>query len=274
MCIGAQRAGTTWLYDNLVVHPRVWLPPIKEVHFFDALCPHEELLGVESNQDPRGLGKWGPLWSRPSAWTFRWLHRYFSSTRTTQWYYRIFETPSEDLVSGDITPAYSTLDERGVRFAARVLDPGCKLFMILRNPIERAWSGLKLTYRASERDISAMDLKGLTKAFDYPTHRLRSDYVGTVRRWKELFDDRFETFLYEDLTDDPRSFLVEIQKHLGLEPYANESSVGQRSNADRGAVGMPPSVREFLEARYVPEIKKLERLIPGVEARWLKGGGA
>jgi hypothetical protein len=37
--IGAQRAGTTWLYYHLYKHPEVWLPPIKELHYFDALDP-------------------------------------------------------------------------------------------------------------------------------------------------------------------------------------------------------------------------------------------
>ena len=33
--IGAQKAGTTWLYRNLQEHPEVWLPPEKELHYFD-----------------------------------------------------------------------------------------------------------------------------------------------------------------------------------------------------------------------------------------------
>jgi hypothetical protein len=33
--IGAQKAGTTWLYEMLHAHPGVWLPPVKELHYFD-----------------------------------------------------------------------------------------------------------------------------------------------------------------------------------------------------------------------------------------------
>jgi hypothetical protein len=33
--IGAQKAGTTWLYKMLAQNPSIWLPPFKEVHFFD-----------------------------------------------------------------------------------------------------------------------------------------------------------------------------------------------------------------------------------------------
>ena len=34
--IGAQKAGTTWLYEALLVHPEVRFPAGKEVHFWDA----------------------------------------------------------------------------------------------------------------------------------------------------------------------------------------------------------------------------------------------
>jgi hypothetical protein len=257
------------LYDNLVAHPRVWLPPIKEVHFFDGLCPHEDLLGVETSPDPRGWRRWAVLLDRPSFRTARWLHRYFSDGRTTEWYYRIFERPSPDLVTGDITPAYSTLDDRGVRFAFRVLHPDCRAFMILRNPIERAWSGLKLAYRTRSEDVGAFDIERMSRTFDHPTHRLRSDYVGAVRRWSDAFGDRFRTFLYEDLTEDPRAFLLRVQDYLGLEPFTDEGRLGKRSNADRRKVGIPEEVRDFLEARYVPQIEELEAWVPGVAARWL-----
>ncbi|MBI4357808.1 MAG: sulfotransferase [Candidatus Omnitrophica bacterium] len=33
--IGAQKAGTTWLYHVLRAHPDIWLPPVKELHYFD-----------------------------------------------------------------------------------------------------------------------------------------------------------------------------------------------------------------------------------------------
>jgi len=36
LCIGAQKAGTEWLYDQLAHHADFWMPPIKEFHYFDA----------------------------------------------------------------------------------------------------------------------------------------------------------------------------------------------------------------------------------------------
>ena len=33
--IGAQKSGTTWLWANMLMHPNIYLPPNKEIHFFD-----------------------------------------------------------------------------------------------------------------------------------------------------------------------------------------------------------------------------------------------
>ena len=37
LCIGAQKAGTSWLFQQLTEHPALWLPTLKELHFFDHL---------------------------------------------------------------------------------------------------------------------------------------------------------------------------------------------------------------------------------------------
>jgi hypothetical protein len=37
LIIGAQRAGTTWVYRLLRRHPALWLPSVKELHYFDQL---------------------------------------------------------------------------------------------------------------------------------------------------------------------------------------------------------------------------------------------
>ena len=35
LVVGAQKAGTTWLYRSLRTHPQVWMPREKELHYFD-----------------------------------------------------------------------------------------------------------------------------------------------------------------------------------------------------------------------------------------------
>ncbi len=67
--IGAQKAGTTWLYKHLSKHPQINFPAReKEIHFFD---------------------------------------RHFD--RGFDWYDRIFAQDMQDVKQGEITPAYATL---------------------------------------------------------------------------------------------------------------------------------------------------------------------
>jgi len=37
LVIGVQKAATSWLWVQLKKHPYIWLPPVKELHFFDHL---------------------------------------------------------------------------------------------------------------------------------------------------------------------------------------------------------------------------------------------
>ena len=47
LCIGAQKAATSWLHKNLLEHPDVWMPPLKELHYFDYLYIPDSRKGIE-----------------------------------------------------------------------------------------------------------------------------------------------------------------------------------------------------------------------------------
>lgn len=269
--IGAQKAGTTWLHDNLEIQPEFWLPPEKELHFFNRVAPNEELLGVEARAMPPVLDRYRPALESPSVEVLRWLRQYHFGAPSTDWYRSLFP-PSlvRGRIAGEITPAYSTLDERGVRFAHRVLKAGVRIFIILRNPIERTWSGLKMEYRWRELSISATELDVLLEHAAEASHRLRGDYSRIVPLWRDIFGERFRVFLYDDLVADPVAFLRAVYAYLGGSGAPNLSRVGSRSNADPSARRIPTAVQEQLRERFSSEIEVLDVLVPGVEERWLR----
>lgn len=270
VCIGAQKAGTTWLYDNLSTHPAVWLPPEKEMHFFNLVCPHEDLLGVEVTKHPRGLARYKPALKRPSFETVRWLYRYHHDPMSIGWYYRLYERVADGRIAGDITPAYSTLDDRGVAFAHRVLKPGCKILLILRNPVERTWSGIKMIYRWRGDDIAGQDLDIIRREIDDPGNRLRADYPAIIARWSRWFGQDIGLFLYDDLVADPHAFLQKIERFLGVDDYVNSARLREASNADTAQVAIPEPLRQMLADRYGPDIEALEQWVPGITQRWNK----
>ena len=93
--IGAQKAGTTWLHDNLEIQQGYWLPPVKELHFFNRLCPAEELLGIETMGVPPIRQRYRPAFERRSIATLKWLRRFYFDPLSMSWYRRLFaDTPA------------------------------------------------------------------------------------------------------------------------------------------------------------------------------------
>jgi len=114
--LGAQRAGSTWLYEALKTHPDIFLPKTrKEVHFFD---------------------------------------RYYD--RGIDWYRRFFEEAdaSENFRwIGEITPMYLYEPSIPSKINAS-LKKGCKFLVVLRHPVKRAYSQYSLDVRYNNLKIS------------------------------------------------------------------------------------------------------------------------
>jgi hypothetical protein len=101
LVIGAQRAGTSLLYQILLAHPEVYVPvQRKEVHYFDRYFER----GVD------------------------WYESYFPAADAARRYRAI----------GEITPDYLATEQAPARI--HELLPACLLIAILRNPVDRAYS--------------------------------------------------------------------------------------------------------------------------------------
>jgi hypothetical protein len=103
---GAQKAGTTALFDYLAELPELELPKIKEAHFFD----EEETID----------------WASPDYGR----------------YHALFSDPAR--LWGEATPIYCYWPNALERI--RDYNPAMKLILLFRDPIERAWSHWKMEY--------------------------------------------------------------------------------------------------------------------------------
>jgi hypothetical protein len=102
LCIGAHKAGTTWLYQQLDSHPDFWMPPVKELHYFDQLSRVQRAAPrrCRDERDLRFLESIKNLSAEPYM--------------NLDHYARLFE-PKASLLSGDISPNYSTLSDEVIR---------------------------------------------------------------------------------------------------------------------------------------------------------------
>jgi len=240
MCIGAPRAATTWLHTKLRADPQVFLPKMKELHFFD-----EERKG--SPNDTSGL-----IWYRPFYFDmsnpahFRWYGLQFSSAGVA--------------VKGDITPDYSLLSAERVKLIHRKI-PGLRIIYILRNPIERAWSGLRksIWYQKGADEIAAKDPRWLARTIMHPEVLERGNYRHAIETWGSIFPETNMMILfYDDILANSAAVLAKVYAFLSLrQPAAGSPDIGSRVNA-APELPMPKEIRAKLEVYYRDQIFYLQ----------------
>src|SRR4030095_9276961 len=187
LCVGVHKGGTTWLYQQLDSHPDFWMPPIKELHYFDQLSRVQRLASPR-RRDERDLYFLESLDSL-SAKPYMDLENYG----------RLFE-PKGSLLSGDISPNYSTLSSTLIRQIVEYV-PNLKVIFIARDPVERFWSHLSMEvhYRQIE-PFDATNINQIHRNLLRRGMRLRSYPSTVVARWKRyVHPERFRIYFFDDL---------------------------------------------------------------------------
>lgn len=271
VCIGAQKAGTTWLYENLNSHPEVWMPPVKELHYFNRVRANEELLGDWDMPHPEGIyNRYIKHRFPPSLNNIRWLRQYYCYRLSKEWYLSLFdEKYSMGKVCGDITPGYSTLDRSGVNYAQKVLGRETTIIFILRNPIERSWSAAKMMFRYYKKNYESSSYGEITALLKKPHITLCSDYANIIRRWQDCFQN-MRVLTYDRICVSPADFLEEISNLLEIRNQWDCEIIGKRVWSDAENNPIPVSIYELLREQYYYQMEDLYSLtgIPEVK-QWL-----
>ena len=235
LIIGAQRSGTTSLFNYLAQHPDVRQPLGKEIHYFDL-------------HYARGI-----RWYR-GRFPFR--HRLRGGALTI-----------------DASPYY-LLHPLAPERAARLL-PGVKLVAILRNPIDRAFSHYQHEVRdgretlsfpeAIEREAERLGdeeerLRRDPTYYSYNHHRYsytrRGRYLEQITRWMQHYPrSRLLVIQSERLFTEPAAVCAELYEFLGLRPHRLEKYPAfYQGNYERA---MAPEVRARLADYFEPHNRAL-----------------
>lgn len=189
--IGAQRAMTSWLHQVLTAHPQAWA--------FPDCAPL-----TSTNKEAQ-------FWTR-------------NRQRGPDWY-RVLMTPPDrrDRLSLDITPDYALLDEAAIA-ECRALSPEARVVYILRDPLARAVSALRM-HTMWDSGNAPPDRVRLTldAALKARIERARlwahAAYVANARRWQRAYPDLIVLGL-EDLAADPVAGARRLLAACGLDPAA------------------------------------------------------
>mgnify|MGYP001026872076 FL=1 len=253
LCIGAQKAGTSWLHVTLATRRDIWVPPFKELHFFDhkfiAECrrwaPWHVKQGLQGAR-ARHLASASP----PDEAYLAYLDRLQSAPILNgTWYKYIFSRAPEDHKCLDVTPEYSCIPDEGVDFFKRFL-PQSKLIYLIRNPLDRLKSQLRMNaHRREKLPSSPQEWEAL---LDMPALRTRGDYLNNVPRWSARFPpDQLLYLPYGKIGKDPLSLLRKIEHHCGL-PSSDYPQAAERVH-QTAPLQLPDYVIERLEELAAPQ---------------------
>jgi hypothetical protein len=259
LVIGAQRAGTTWLHRVLRQHPSLWLPPVKELHYFDRLETKRTILDPKER---RRVGLKQLLSLDP------WLVSYWLRMRSDEWYARLFRgAKAEGLVAGEITPAYATLDETVLRRIKRLND-NIKLIFVMRDPVERAWSAVNNAAKKGAADASSVE-KSIKRARESGA-AARSAYADTIRRLEAVFPaSQVHYCFFEDLRDRPEALTSDLFSFLGVAPVPpTQVQLPQAVNVAAGSKPIPAEFSRTMARDYLPMVGDLCRRFDGPPHRW------
>jgi len=141
ICVGAEKCGTTALYDDLKSHPSVYMPPIKETNFFSTDVLVENFRSdykqheLNKNLDLEQYFRTSPL---PEIWG--------AYLKKESHYLQLFADGRNYLAKGEVSNSYFYSQNAAQNIADTL--PDARIIVLLRNPAKRAFSH----YRAMVRD--------------------------------------------------------------------------------------------------------------------------
>jgi hypothetical protein len=213
--VGAVKSGTTSLYHYLQEHPDIYMCPIKEPHYFSKDIDPKKFNENYKKTIYIDLKKYfnKPILVRKSiAFIERWED-----------YVKLFREAENEKVIGEASNGYLYSKVAAKNIRKRI--PNAKIIIILRNPIERAFSHFIMDIRdgrQKEKDFSSAvlnDINSNIKGWGITNLYIELGlYSGQVKRWLNTFPkENIRIFLFDELKENPINLVINILKFLEVD---------------------------------------------------------
>jgi hypothetical protein len=267
LLIGQQKAGTRWLYDQLRNADCFWMPPIKEISYFQGnIFKKREL---EKVLDKARRGKLNKSSDADMACA-RHLQRISDKgTITSDDYLHIFSFKGEN-VSGDITPTYEKAPKDKI-IEVRNLIPDAKLIYLVRNPVDRVESAVGRLINNGQTNtdcLSSLDaMEGLLNQEGFV---LRASPTSTWRNWSSVFPEKnMGYWLFDDIRDRPDVVRAQIASFLGAGRTTFALPAGFNRKERQKKWRLEPKIRDYVRRRLDTEINEAKIFFGSRAAEWL-----
>lgn len=211
--IGAAKAGTTTIANWMGENPEIALSKIKEPNYFSTDIEVNNF-SSEFNSISPGLPE--SYWLKDEL---EFAHQDF--VRDQKRYARLFEhaKPGQKLAECSTSYFWSINAAEEVKR----LCPNGKISIILRNPVDRAWSHYRMSRKyglVSGSFLEELEKDFLTKSSWGNSHNFYhlSLYSESLKRWMQHFDpDLLRVDIYEVFFNSPQKSWNDVCKFWGVE---------------------------------------------------------
>ncbi|MEO1670285.1 MAG: sulfotransferase [Cyanobacteria bacterium J06631_2] len=251
LILGVAKSGTTSLYHYLCQHPEIFMSRVKEPNFF--ACEGENL-------DYQGPG-----------------YFYVRDWTVTDWqdYQNLFAAADTEKALGEASWSsfyYPAAVERIKKYC-----PQMKFILLLRNPIERAFSHYSYLRQYEKEPLTnfeaaiSMESRRITANYWADWHYLQLGfYSQAIVRYQRVFaKSKFKIILYEDFIQDTNRILQEIFEFLEVASDYHSVTFAQAYNSTQ----LPKSQmihRLFKTSRQVHLKRAVKTLVPKTMYQCLK----
>ncbi len=239
-CVGATKAGTSWLYRYLHDHPDCSLPAVKEAHYWDTFDADlrdrqvaafkvrlHELRDLRAQAEEAGRG-WQVTNVTRRISDMKNLIAVIEGDRANDQAYANWLTGRVEGVKlfADITPNYATLpDETLARMIA--LSPQTRVLFLIRDPLDRLWSHIRMQARRQRQSHEVYEKKANNILYrmlnrGQETHILeRGDYPSIVRKLRRVIpEDRLMIAFTENVMG--QNGISHLADFLGISPVTSD----------------------------------------------------
>ncbi len=190
--VGAPKAGTTSLYHYLDEHPEVFMSPLKETNYFS----YEATIKQKLYYKEKGISNWND-------------------------YQILFENSSDKKAIGEASVSYLFYPEVPQLIKSKF--PEAKIIIMLRNPVDRAFSHYQMDYKLGyvndslEKIIFNKNRNAVENLF-YQQFILLGKYFEQVKRYCDTFGaENVLVIFFDDFKNDTVREINRLCRFLGID---------------------------------------------------------
>lgn len=264
LSIGAMKAGTTWLYEQLKHQPFIVSTPEKEIHYFEHVAGKSNPIPFNKRREKlvQLLTDKNAAFVTQNLDRIQWYLLYGKQENINdEWYKNLFGSHASNpqVYCADFSNLYSLLQHKGWQRVKQNCN-NLKVIYTMRDPLSRVWSHYKfhMAFIGKEDAILSEGEESFIKMLEKDWFWLHAEYTQVLENLERfLKEDEYRVFYFEDFRNDAQSSIDELMSFLNLPvfklPRQSETPINQSKD-----LKMPQGYREIALNKLAPIMAELK----------------